>query len=348
MNLETWTLAALLHLAPWMTAQEARLVDIADAIAQAADTREEAAELASLAWWESGRSLEDRVGDGGHSVSLWQLWVCPGPRCAGASSSVAYAAREALVEVRRSKRACARQAPENRLSQYTTGKCQTNREARMRYATAHRLLREVDGDGARVALSGAEARTMSEMMRIVCWDPADEYWEGSLVADTAEAAIKLRGGVLLPVEPVYFRQSGIGGFFRRSWGAGWPLDHLTPKPACPITLYVPQEHRVMHWRLRLVPDARFMGAAKEGRAFTEGQVMIIPESSRCGGHKAGLTPERGPVTARELGKVDDFDGWTVEGRARLHPPADAFYEFVVYGTMPGVRVAWAAASTTSR
>lgn len=187
---------------------------------------------------------------------------------------------------------------------------------------------------------------MAELNRVVAWDPSGEYWEGSLVAAGAEGAMRLRGAVLLPVDPELFRMSGIGGYFRRSWGAGWPLDHLAPRSCCPATLFVPALHRTLHWRLRLVPDAAWAVAASKGERFTQGQLTVAADVSRAGGHRAGVTPSRSPYQADELGKTDGHGGWTVEGHAILHPPADSYYEFSVYGTMPGVRAAWFAVSST--
>ncbi len=144
MTLAGWALAAILRLAPFMVAEEARAVDLAEAIGLAASSVDDAALLVSIAWLESGKSFEnDRVGDGGHSVSVWQLWVCPGARCEAARTDLAFAAQEALAQARASLRACRHLAVENRLAQYTTGACITNKEARQRWHLSRWLLREV-------------------------------------------------------------------------------------------------------------------------------------------------------------------------------------------------------------
>lgn len=336
-GLGAWALAAILHVAPWMGAQPTRAEELAGAIADAAASREEVAMLVSIAWWESGQSFDPRrAGDRGHSVSVFQLWVCPGPRCAPVRTSERYAAREAVGMARGSLAACRKLSPENRLAQYTTGRCQTNREARVRWGTAQRLLREVPWQDE-------EEAQMGELNRLVVWDPKGDYWEGSLVDESTERALAAHGAVTLPVDSALFGQSGVGGYARRSWGAGWPLDTRVPQAACPLTLFIPMDHRVLHWRARLVLDARHPTGPLEGIC------SFMPAASRAGTARAGYSPDRSPYSARELGFGDDPQrGWTVSGKGTVGVAMDGYYEFAFYGSMPGVSVAWLAASTTPR
>lgn len=74
--------------------------------------------------------------------------------------------------------------------------------------------------------------------KIVVWDPKGDYWEGSLVDDATARIVQTRGGAVLPTTPEHFKRSGCGGFFKRAWGAGWPLDYAAPKLCCPMVLFV--------------------------------------------------------------------------------------------------------------
>jgi hypothetical protein len=144
-----FTLYAFALIAPDISAPDA----LAAAIAEAAEERpiwedddgtRTAALLVSVAYWETGRSLDcSRVGDRGHSVSCFQLWVCPGPRCQAAREDVRTAARIARDMLAASLHACRRLAPPERLSVFTSGRCQTNRESRIRWRTHERLYSKV-------------------------------------------------------------------------------------------------------------------------------------------------------------------------------------------------------------
>ncbi len=120
-------------------------------LGDADDGRATAALLVAVAYWESGRSFDcSRVGDRGHSVSCWQIWCCGRgfsvARCEELRANVFEAARVARDLLATSLRVCRRQPVADRLSQYTTGHCMTNRESRMRWATAEKLLRERRAD----------------------------------------------------------------------------------------------------------------------------------------------------------------------------------------------------------
>lgn len=357
-----WALAALLHLAPFLAASEARAVDLAVAVAGASPRREDQALLVAVAWLETGRTFDlGLVGDHGHSVSPWQLWTAPGSaRQRQLARDLGEAAREALARASASIRACRALLPGDRLAQYTTGRCRPNREARQRWALRARLLREVPAvdeapgavapspaDGQRE--DGMESSRVSildgAMTNVVVDDPAGEFWEGSLVGKEVAAQVLSRGGATLPVDAGLFRLSGVGGYFRRAWGAGWPIDHMSPQRFCPMALWLPSTHRVLNWVARLAPDARALAALREGRPL-DGQIQVSSEPGRSSGHKAGLSPEKLPVLGKELGPLDERGGWTVGGRARIGLQADAVYEFALYGWLPGARVVWAACSAT--
>lgn len=138
-----WVLAALLHLAPWLLADEARLGELAEAISEAALTREEGMLLVSIAWHESGKTFENREGDSGHSRSVFQCWVCPGVLCNLVSTDVRFAARVAIARARASIARCRRVPGADLLSEYTSGACQRQRHARVRWRTMLELLEAI-------------------------------------------------------------------------------------------------------------------------------------------------------------------------------------------------------------
>jgi hypothetical protein len=50
------------------------------------------------------------------------------------------------------------------------------------------------------------------------------------------------------------------------------------------------------------------------------------------------------VNCGKLGPIDDFGGWTIQGRSQIHVQGEGCYGLALYGFAPGLRVAWAAAS----
>lgn len=147
----SWILAAILVLHPEMVVREADLGALTAAIAAASSTRQDAADLVAVTWHETGKTFRlDLIGDSGHSVSPFQLWLCPGAFCLRAKTDLNFAAREALERLRASERRCWRLAPADRWAEYACGECVTSRESRVRRATAAWLLAHVeaseDGD----------------------------------------------------------------------------------------------------------------------------------------------------------------------------------------------------------
>lgn len=142
-----FTIAAIGSLVPYSPAHDT----LAEAIAIAAEERpifegddghKTASLLVAVAWWESGQSFDcTRVGDGGHSVSCFQIWCTPRVDCARVRSDMGYAARISRDMLAESMHACRRLSKPNSLAQYTTGKCVTNRESRIRWWTHERLYR---------------------------------------------------------------------------------------------------------------------------------------------------------------------------------------------------------------
>lgn len=177
---------------------------------------------------------------------------------------------------------------------------------------------------------------------VVVWDPQDRYWEGSLVSEMVANQIAGRGGVALPVDPALFQVSGVGGYFRRGWGAGWPMDHGVPKMFCPMSIYMTPEHRVLHWVARLVPDEKFNVKEPIPGPST---LSVMSYAARANSYSSPLS-NTGAKPLRELGVVDANGGWTARGSATTNPGVEGAYAFALYGAAPGVRVAWGALSVT--
>lgn len=185
---------------------------------------------------------------------------------------------------------------------------------------------------------------MSQRNHVVVWDPEGKYWEGSLVGPEVATLIRGRGGAALPTDPELFAVSGVGGYMRRGWGAGWPLDAMAPRSFCPLALYVTPEHRALHWAARLVADEGHLAAARERGIDHPGSIQIMSYSPRSNTFKVSITPRTEVVKIAGLGKADDLGGWTIGGHAVAHPAMEGVAAFALYGSGAGVRVAWAALS----
>ncbi len=182
--------------------------------------------------------------------------------------------------------------------------------------------------------------------QIVVWDPEDRYWEGSLVEPQVATAIRQRGGASLPVDASMFALSGIGGYMRRGWGAGWPLDNLAPQSVCPLALYVTPDHRVIHWVARLVPSEALAARSREQAPDAPGSIQLMSVAARANTMKLGLSSRTELRRTRDLGPTDSHGGWLVRGEVSVNPTSEGVASFSLYGTAPGLRVAWAAVSAT--
>lgn len=187
---------------------------------------------------------------------------------------------------------------------------------------------------------------------IVVNDPAGEWWEGALCDATRARTLAGRGVVLLPVVPEFFRLSGVGGYFRRSWGSGFPLSRTVPMFAAPCTVALDSTkvQRVatgslvttseVHWRARLVP----VGEAPES---LQGSLRMASDSAQSlarFAHPVAGTSQVIDVT--KLGKADDRAGWLIGGKMQLSCPSPGHYGLSLYGYAPGLAVAWVACSVT--
>ena len=87
---------------------------------------------------------------------------------------------------------------------------------------------------------------------IVVDDPTREFWSGSLVDSNRNRMLEARGVVTLPILPQLAKLSGVGGYAKREWGAGFPLDFLIPKMCCPLTMFCTRDYHHITWVARLL------------------------------------------------------------------------------------------------
>jgi hypothetical protein len=188
---------------------------------------------------------------------------------------------------------------------------------------------------------------------VVVWDPEGMYWDGAVIDGDRAGRLAQRGVVTLPCLPQLFEQSGVGGFSKRSWGAGLPLDSLAPRMVAPLTLYMPETGqavhppRGLHWRARLVLDVRD-GVRPPTKPLFDGVVRFTADSSQRTPNKC-VYLEQGSrsFTARDLGPADAHGGWTVGGEGVVSAPGEGHYGFALWAGAPGLRVAWVAATMTT-
>ncbi len=182
---------------------------------------------------------------------------------------------------------------------------------------------------------------------VVVHDPRNEYWEGGLVDAETASVLRARRVVTLPIEPELVRRSAIGGYFRRSWGSGWPVGTKIPKMHCPMVLFVAKGDGLhnLHWAARLVPESaevtRLIG---EGGHLT-GSLQLTGDSGQPGTSSGGFLPGPGArVDVSQIGQLDADEGWTVYGTGIMEAPVDEIFACALYGAATGLRVAWAAVS----
>lgn len=180
---------------------------------------------------------------------------------------------------------------------------------------------------------------------IVVEDPESRYYEGSLVSPQKAAQLVTRGVTLLPVAPELFALSGVGGYMRRAWGAGWPLDSNVPMMTSKLALYCDKEHTALHWCARLVVSEE-QEKRNDGKAM-QGILRIASDSSQRNPQGSKLSGVGAPIDISKLGAPDARGGWTIAGEAVMSTPGEGHYGFALYGMAPGLRVLWAAVSCTT-
>lgn len=182
---------------------------------------------------------------------------------------------------------------------------------------------------------------------IVVWDPQNEYWEGALVSNDRAREIEQRGVCVMPVDTSLFAMSGAGGFFKRAWGSGWPLDHATPRHFANMTIFSPtgdpdgRTPRKLHWRARLARAPGYDGT------LDAGFVRLTADTAQISQHRLGLG--HGPhditmIAMKDIGAADKWGGWTVGGAASVLIRDSAHYPLSLYGMQRGIRLVWAAVS----
>lgn len=174
---------------------------------------------------------------------------------------------------------------------------------------------------------------------IVVDDPTGEFWSGSLVDSNRNRILEARGVATLPVLPQLAKLSGVGGYAKREWGAGFPLDFAIPKMCCPLTMFCTRDYHNVTWVARLSREPE-----TPPRTVFDGTIRMSADSGQASPFNIGLTTDEKPHAMRELGKSDNKNGWTIKGRARIQVPQDGHYGFALYGAAPGLRVVWAAVS----
>lgn len=198
---------------------------------------------------------------------------------------------------------------------------------------------------------------------IVVWDPRLEceggYGQGSLVDEREARVIQGLGACALPVDASLFEFSGVGGFAFRRWGSGWPLD-LTPRRVCPVTLFCPGRHGVVHWAARFVAvDARTLELLEQGKRL-EGEARITGDTSQHNPQQPPLAADDSKVTLAELrfsglphGPAcgDHGPGAVAGGRIKITPSQSTYgthYPFALWARGAGLAVQWLALTWSER
>jgi hypothetical protein len=180
---------------------------------------------------------------------------------------------------------------------------------------------------------------------IVIEDPDGSYWEGSVIPGQLAKSLEARGVVSIPFEPS-LSHVGNGGFAKRSWGAGYPLDYATPRMVAPLTLYCNKSFLKLTWRARIMPEEQLIERVREGERL-DGMLRFASDTGAPTAQVATISSKENPLLIRQLPNLDDYDGWIIGGTAEVNVVQEGHYGFALYGMAPGVRVIWVAASTAA-
>lgn len=175
---------------------------------------------------------------------------------------------------------------------------------------------------------------------VVVDDPMGEYWEGSLIEEKRAEMLKARGLIALPVDPELIRISGVGGFYKRSYGSGWPLSNAAPTGNCPVTLYTTRNHHRLGWAARLVLDP---SAPQKNHVGLLRLTSDTAQATAMQGGFVGNDPrDKNLIDVSKLGSADAEGGWTVTGTGTIRSTGEGYLALTLYGTAPGLAVEWLA------
>lgn len=179
-----------------------------------------------------------------------------------------------------------------------------------------------------------------ERMNLVLSDPRGEYWEGALVTPEMARSLEGREVATIPVIPELFSRNAVAGFFKRSWGGGWPLGRV-PARVSPLILMAVPHLEVLNWRVRI---RRGAGA---GDLPPDALIRLVADGTQVLATTSGFSAmEGGHKHLARIGEADSADGWTLGGEIRISPPTDTYLAMSLYGFGPGYLVEWAAVSQT--
>lgn len=192
---------------------------------------------------------------------------------------------------------------------------------------------------------------MSEY-EVVVHDPTGTYWDGSLIQSTMKSMLATKGGVSLPIDAKTVTQGGASGWYKRAWGAGWPMDYPSSQLACRMLLAVPQGECVVNWAAMLVagPPIEEMLKVPDKLALMGNGILSLASDQQPSLQTATYTPTTQPVGLKGLEKDLRAGKGTciVQGRGAVRAERSGVHGFAIYGTMPGMRVAWAALAVMER
>lgn len=163
--------------------------------------------------------------------------------------------------------------------------------------------------------------------------------EGEVVSAQVAKTEERRGCILLPYEPQMLRSSAIGGYFMRRWGSGYDFPTV-PSYVAPMTIFLRQELRNLHWAARLMP--------MEGVENSAGRIMLAQDNSRDGrvGGIASHTIQTFNIAEVVARPKDALGGWVIRDSSIVSTTSDGPCALALYGIALGLRVSWVAITQT--
>jgi hypothetical protein len=193
---------------------------------------------------------------------------------------------------------------------------------------------------------------MDSTQKYIVVEPANHPWrdgtlrEGQIVGQNEFLKLKAAGVVMLPYAEPLAKLSGVGGYHRRAWGEGITLNGLTPRMACPLTVFLTSQQKAkLSWCALAVPDAETMRDLIAGRRPYTGRAQLAGDQSQAIAAKIVTTGDGGMVQFDGLGMPQfrkDLGGFLIGGETEARVPMDGHYGLGIYGMGRGLRVVWAA------
>lgn len=174
--------------------------------------------------------------------------------------------------------------------------------------------------------------------RVVIWDPAGEFREGSVVEGAHHDLVLARKAATLPVEPDAMTRNGCAGWVKRAWGDGVDFHRDVSRQGCPVAIHIVPRFQVLNWIACVEPT--------QDLEHVRGRLRLAADTKQVGTMSAGIGSTEKPIIFDDREPPGKHGVWLVGGRQKILAQHEGLVGLCLFGTLSCARVRWLAVSQT--